>query len=304
MILTWFWIPFTLFATLTQTFRNGVQRNLTGYIGTLAATYVRFLYGLPFALLFLVIVHFSSGDPLPAVTLQAVMWFGLGGLAQIIATALMLAAMRQKSFVITIAYTKTEPVQIALYSLIFLRERVSFVLIFAIVLATLGVMAMSWPRAPVVADNQPKALIRPVIYGLVSAAFFALAAVWFRFGILNLTGTGRFMAATTGLAIGLSCQSVMILAYTLARDRPSLHRVFRLPKLAATAGFLGALASQFWFLGFALTSATNVRTLAMVEVLFAQIVSRKFFQQGTTLREKLGIVLLMLGAGIVTWLGA
>src|SRR5487761_2080807 len=100
LILTWFWIPFTLFATLTQTFRNGVQRNLTGYIGTLAATYVRFLYGLPFALLFLVIVHFSSGDPLPAVTLQAVMWFGLGGLAQIIATALMLAAMRQKSFVI------------------------------------------------------------------------------------------------------------------------------------------------------------------------------------------------------------
>ena len=36
------------------------------------------------------------------------------------------------------------------------------------------------------------------------------------------------------------------------------------------AGFMGAFASQFWFLAFALTAAANVRTLALVEVLFAQ----------------------------------
>ncbi len=39
------------------------------------------------------------------------------------------------------------------------------------------------------------------------------------------------------------------------------------------AGFMGATASQFWFLAFALATAASVRTLALVEVLFAQAIS-------------------------------
>ena len=49
----------------------------------------------------------------------------LGAGAQIVATALMLAAMNDRSFVVTIAYIKTEPIQAALFGLIFLGDRLT-----------------------------------------------------------------------------------------------------------------------------------------------------------------------------------
>ena len=65
------------------------------------------------------------------------------------------------------------------------------------------------------------------------------------------------------------------------------------------AGLMGATASEFWFLAFALTSAANVRTLGLVEVLFAQGVSTILFRQTITAREALGIVCVVLGVGLL-----
>ena len=42
---------------------------------------------------------------------------------------------------------------------------------------------------------------------------------------------------------------------------------------------MGAFASQMWFLAFALETAAKVRTLALVEILFAQVISRNLFKQ-------------------------
>jgi drug/metabolite transporter (DMT)-like permease len=67
------------------------------------------------------------------------------------------------------------------------------------------------------------------------------------------------------------------------------------------AGFMGAFASEFWFLGFAITTAANVRTLALVEVLFAQGVTHFIFKQPTTNRERVGIVLVVIGVGLLVW---
>src|SRR5262245_37221821 len=67
------------------------------------------------------------------------------------------------------------------------------------------------------------------------------------------------------------------------------------------AGFMGALASQFWFLAFALATAASVRTLALVEVLFAQAISRFAFGQRTSLQEGAGIVLIVIGVILVLW---
>jgi len=64
---------------------------------------------------------------------------------------------------------------------------------------------------------------------------------------------------------------------------------------------MGAFASQFWFLAFALASAANVRTLALVEVLFAQAVSHIAFKHPATLREALGILLVVGGVVLLIW---
>ena len=48
-----------------------------------------------------------------------------------------------------------------------------------------------------------------------------------------------------------------------------------------------------------LATAASVRTLALVEVLFAQAISRFIFSQPTTGREAAGIVLIVIGALIL-----
>ncbi len=111
MLTGWLWAVFTVIAAFTQTLRNAMQRELTGGLGTVGATHVRFLFGFPFAVVFLAGVLMATGSPLPRPGLSFWPWVLDGALAQIAATALMLAAMGERSFVVTIAYIKTEPIR-------------------------------------------------------------------------------------------------------------------------------------------------------------------------------------------------
>ena len=58
---------------------------------------------------------------------------------------------------------------------------------------------------------------------------------------------------------------------------------------------MGALATQFWFLAFAITNPIRVRTLALVEVPFAQVVSRRIFKQRMSNAEIAGMGLIVAG---------
>ena len=115
----WVWIAATLWAAAAQTMRNAAQRHLTGELGTLGATLVRFLYGIPFAALWLWAVRQLSGAALPTPTGKFGLWIALGGLAQIAATALLLRTMQERNFALGVAYSKTEILQVALFGLVF-----------------------------------------------------------------------------------------------------------------------------------------------------------------------------------------
>ena len=85
------------------------------------------------------------------------------------------------------------------------------------------------------------------------------------------------MAATFTLAVGLVLQAALLSLYLALREPDVLRAIARSWRPSLLAGFLGALASQFWFLAFALATAASVRTLALVEVLFAQAISSFVF---------------------------
>src|SRR6478609_552900 len=121
---SWLWAVFTIVAAAAQTVRNAAQRELTARLGTVGATHVRFLFGFPFALIFLLGVYLVVGN-LPRPSWSFVPWLLAGALFQIGATATMLAAMGQRSFVVVVAYIKTEPIQVAIFGALFLAEIVS-----------------------------------------------------------------------------------------------------------------------------------------------------------------------------------
>jgi drug/metabolite transporter (DMT)-like permease len=288
------WAVFTLIAAAGQTARNAMQRELTATLGTVGATHVRFLFGFPFALIFLLAVMVATESPLPHPPLNFCAWIALGALAQIAATALMLAAMGERSFVVAIAYIKTEPVQVALFGLIFLHDALTPTLAAAVIIATAGVIVMSLKPGAASAMS-----VRPTVYGLVGGTMFALSAIGYRGAILSLHLPNFVMAATFTLAVGLVLQSILLSAYLAIRDMDVLRAIAREWKPSLLAGFMGSFASEFWFLAFAIATAASVRTLALVEVLMAQAVSKFIFKQPATLRELIGIVLVVIGVVIL-----
>jgi drug/metabolite transporter (DMT)-like permease len=296
----WLWAIFTVVAAFFQTLRNAMQRELTGSLGTVGATHVRFLFGFPFAAIFLIGLAFGTDVPLPRPGLTFWPWVIDGAFAQVAATALMLMAMGERSFVVTIAYIKTEPIQVAIFGLIFLGDAVSLPMMTAIIVATAGVIVMSIPHPtlPRVRGRVGWGLIgglRPTLIGLASGGMFALSAIGFRGAILSLHLPNFVMAATFTLVVGLAMQAIVLSAYLWLRSPAVLTAIVHSWKPSLFAGFMGALASQFWFLAFALATAASVRTLALIEVLFAQLVARFAFRQKSTLREAIGMVLVVAG---------
>jgi len=163
--------------------------------------------------------------------------------------------------------------------------------VFAILIATVGVVITALRPG----GEKGFADWRPTVIGLVSAAAFALSANGYRGAIITIHGASFVTAATYTLVFGLFVQTLILTIYLLARAPGVLKAILGLWKPSLLAGFMGAFASQFWFLAFAIATAASVRTLALVEVLFAQLVARFAFGQRTTAREAVGMVLVVVG---------
>jgi drug/metabolite transporter (DMT)-like permease len=291
----WLWIPFTVMGAAAQVVRNAMQRGLTAQLGTLGATHIRFLFGFPFALLFLGGILLATGDQLSWPDPGFWPWLLVGGMSQILATALMLMAMNERSFVVTTAYLKTEAIQAAIFGFVFLSDHLTVLKVAAIVIATVGVLITALRPGGMKGFGN----LKPTALGLVAASFFALSAVGYRGAILNVTGVSFVTAASLTLVATLLMQTVILTGWLLARSPGTMSAIFRLWKPSMFAGFMGAFASLFWFLAFALTAAANVRTLALVEVLFAQGVAYYSMKQPISPREVGGIVLILVGVAML-----
>jgi drug/metabolite transporter (DMT)-like permease len=290
------WAVFTLIAAAGQTARNAMQRELTASLGTVGATHVRFLFGFPFAILFLAGVMLATGYGWPAIPLVFWLWVVFGAATQIAATATMLSVMGERSFVVSYAYIKTEPVQVALFGFVFLGDHISLLSGLAIVIATAGVILISLKPGVASASTTRSTLI-----GLFSGTMFAVSAIGYRGAVLSLEHPNFVLAATFTLAAGLIMQAGILSLYLALRDPQVLRNIMKQWRPSLFAGFMGAFASEFWFLAFAIATAASVRTLALVEVLFAQGITRFVFKQPTTPREGLGTALVVAGVALLVW---
>jgi len=290
----WLWVLFTLAAATAQTFRNAAQRSLIDRLGTAGATHIRFIFGLPFGLLALLSIWLLWGS-VPKPNGLSLLWTTIGAVSQIAATAMMLMAMRERSFVVTTAYIKTEPVQVAIFALAFLGERITTMLAAAIIIATAGVLALSWPSRA----GREIYSWRPAILGIAAGGLFALSAVGFRGGIVALDAPEFVPAATVTLALSLAIQTVLLSAWLWLRQPDTLTAIFQSWRISFPAGLLGAFASEMWFLAFAIQSPARVRTLALVEIVIAGVVSRRLFAQTPGLRDVVGMVLVCVGIALL-----
>lgn len=294
----WWWIPITVWAAFAQTVRNAAQRSLTAELGTLGATLVRFLYGLPFALLWFLCVESFAKEQTPTPNIRFLGWVLIGAVSQIAATALLLRTMQERNFALGVAYSKSEVLQVALFAFVFLGDPVTLPLAVAVASGTGGVLLLSsqglkwgWARGWTT---------RPALLGLASGAGFALASVGYRGAALALDDTSFLMAAAFTLLLAQALQTLLLGGWLLARAPATVANVLRAWRRSLLAGFMGAAASAGWFTAFALEPAAHVRTLGLVELIFSYLVSLKLFRERLSGLELAGMALLVVGVAVIT----
>jgi drug/metabolite transporter (DMT)-like permease len=294
------WIPVTLFAAFAQTIRNATQKHLTASLGTLGATLVRFVYGVPFALAWLGAVHWVGGFPMPAPNWEFSGWILLGAVSQIGGTALLLQVLHERNFTLGIAYSKTEALQVAFFGFLFLGDPISATILIAVAFGTLGVVLMS----PLDRKHPLQALMRGwtsrvALLGLACGTCFSFASVGYRGAALALEGAAFPMAAAFGLVVAQLSQTLLLGGWLARRTPHVVVAVMRAWRASLVVGFMGAAASAAWFVAMAIEPIAHVRTLALVELLFAYLISRRFFRERLTRVESIGIVLLCIGLVVV-----
>lgn len=295
----WLWIPIVLSAAAAQTVRNAAQRKVAS-AGVFPATFVRFFYGWPFAVAGFAAIFLASDGPLPVPTRGFLAWLALGAVAQLIATSFLIGAMGHRSFVVAVVYSKTEIIQIGIYSAAFLGEALSGAAICAIALCTTGVFLLAARPAAERAVGLASWFSPGALLGLAAGAGFALSAVGYRGAFLALDHPQPWIAGTYSVIWAQSLQVLLLGGYLLARDRPGLRQTIIQWRVSMLAGLMGALASMGWLTAYAMRSAVDVRILGLVEVIFSYTLSRRFFKEPVSRLELLGIALVVVGIILVS----
>jgi drug/metabolite transporter (DMT)-like permease len=309
------WVLLTLVAVAAQTARNTLQRSLVAQVGTVGATHVRFMFGLPFALVFLALIglvglvtqdQVDAGLSAAFASHNAKFWLALisGAIFQILATAFMLSAMEKQSFVVVTAIVKMEPLLVALFGVLIIGDHLSLSAWVAIAAATGGVLMFSWPKSvggtafSETGAGLRSALLPALLPGLISASCFAISVTGFRSAVVGLdVQTPFYVRAILVLALGQIIQTFLLSLWLRLREPGRLSQLLSAWKPSLIAGFFGATASAFWYMAFGVETAAKVRTLGLIEILFALVVSRQIFRQKTTALQLLGLGFLCLGLG-------
>lgn len=290
------WIPITVGAAFAQNLRTALQKHLTARLTVTGATFARFVFGLPFAVVYLWAASGLTGQAVPAPNGWFLVYGAIGGLAQILATFCLLSAFQFRNFAVGTTYSKTETVQTALIAAIVLGEGLSLGAVIGIVVSLAGVVVISAAKShlglrTILLGWTEKA----ALYGLASGGLFGVSGVCYRAASLALPDGDFLIRAATTLACVLAFQTVAMGLYLVLRDREQLLRVLRNARGAVWIGLIGMIGSAGWFTAMTLQHAAYVRALGQVELVFTFAASTLFFRERSSPLEIAGIALVVAG---------
>jgi len=299
------WVAFTLLAALMQSVRTAGQKSLSGKISPMSATLVRYVYGAPFALLYLFIL---AGDSSTSYLLHAlqlprfVLYASMAAVAQILATCLLIMLFRFRNFTVGTSFAKSEALLAAVFGTVFFASPLTAIQWIAVLLGAISMIIVSLPaHQPTLNHTQQQSShqkLNPVtlLIGLSSGALFGLTSLWLREASLSL-GTAINIHGIESAAVTLTLmvlfQSVCCLIYTCIRERSELAKIIRHSKLAVFVGFTSALGSAGWFTAMTLQNAAVVKSVGQIEFIFTLLLTVFLFKERVSGRELLGV------AGIV-----
>jgi drug/metabolite transporter (DMT)-like permease len=291
------WLPATLAAGAMQAWRTAVQRRAARDLSINAAGLVRYLYGLPFAVLMLFAYHaFVSPGPWPTLGGQFWLFCGVGAVGQIVATNLLLMAFGERNFVVGTAYSKTEAVQAAIFSAVLLHDRLSLLTWAGVALGVIGVMVLATGGRRMGPLGFLRALgDRAARYGIASGTIFALAVIAIRRTTFEVATSDHILAALVTLVATVTIQTVLQGGYVLLRERGEMSRVVKSWRVTGQVGLLSSVGSACWFTGFASAPVALVRIVGQIEVAFTMAFAHFYLGERMARSEAAGLLIVATG---------
>ena len=292
------WVIITILAAFSQNLRSAFQKKLQNDLSDIGATNVRFLFGLPFAIIYFLFLHYSYEVTLTSIPNKFILFALIGGVSQIIATFLLLKIFNYKNFAVGTTYSKTEPIQALFFSILILGETISYMGVIGIIIGIFGVIFISYKSNKLSYDNKPDS--KTSIYlGLLSGALFGIAAVMFRGASLSLNLDNLLYSSGLTLLVALFIQTTLLGIYLIITDKNQILLSFDNLKDCTIVGFFGALASMCWFYAMSIQNVAYVRALGQIELVFTILMTLIYFKEKISFREIIGICFILIGITVI-----
>ncbi len=292
------WIIVSVIAAFFQNLRSSFQKKINKDVSTIASTYVRFSFALPFGIL-LFLLYFKDIIILGEIVSQPgfLLNVTLASIFQVIFTFVLLYLFKFSNFVVGTSLSKTEVIQVAVFEYLILNEKLSKLGISGIIISTIGVIILSIKDLKLFLGN---IFSKTTIIGLISGLFLALSIVYFRSAALSLENLdSNFEKALATLFFGLLIPTIILTIYLLIFEKSEFRKLYNDKYECLLIGIAGLLASLSWFYAFTLIQSSFVRAVGQVELLFSYISSRYLFKEKVRLTEVLGIIIFIIGVTIL-----
>lgn len=292
------WITPSLLAGLFQAFRTALQQHLRSSLSVSGAGFVRYGWGLPFAILLAWGFLTALRQPLPLLPPRYLLLAAIAGIAQIFGTSLLIMAFGHRGFVVGTAFSKTEPLQAALVAAVLAGERLSSLAWSGIALGLAGVLVLALAAHDLRRSDILAAMTQPAaLCGLGAAALFAATGLLVKQATASLPAIDPVGAALVTLVVVMAFQAGLHGAWIALREPATLVAVVRTWKVSALVGLMSACGSACWFTAFALAPVALVRIVGQSEVLFTMLFARGLLKERIRVHQVVG--LLLVAAGVV-----
>ncbi|HET6536966.1 MAG TPA: DMT family transporter [Sphingopyxis sp.] len=290
------WLPASLLGGLLQAWRTALQQRLRAELSVSAAGLVRYLYGLPFAFFMAALWLTMNGTSVPSFTGDFYLFSTIGALTQMAGTILLIMSFGHRGFVVGTAFSKTEAIQAALVTAIFLNEHLPLLAWAGILIGVAGVLTLALAGQGLGSRQLWQSLRQPAaLCGLGAGAMFACAAIAVKLATAEISSVGLIGSALVTLVVVMALQSALHLGWMAWRDRDALPGVWSSYRTSGQVGLLSALGSACWYIGFAAAPAALVRIVGQVEVVFTIIFARFYLRDVVRWPEIIGLMLVAIG---------
>ncbi|MBW8297657.1 DMT family transporter [Sphingopyxis sp.] len=290
------WLPASLLGGLFQAWRTALQQRLRSQLSISGASLVRYLYGLPFAVIFAAAWLALQDVGVPELTTDFWRAATLGAVTQMAGTILLIMSFGHRGFVVGTAFSKTEAIQVALVTAVLLDEHLPLLAWIGIMVGVAGVLVLALVGQGITVRQMGRALRQPAaLCGLAAGSMFACAAIAIKLATSELAGVDLIGSALVTLVVVMAVQSALHLGWVAARDRDTLQAIWRSWQTSVQVGLLSALGSACWYIGFAAAPAALVRIVGQVEVIFTIGFAHFYLRDPVRWHEVVGLLLVATG---------